>query len=287
MVEVREPRKSWHDGILGDEIGPWSEVKLEIIKRYAAEYSKILTAQKTPPLKHLYIDAFAGSGLHFSRTSREFVPGSPLNALLVEPPFREYHFIELRQQKVEVLHEIAGDTRNVFVHPGDCNRVLLEEVFPRARYEDYARALCLLDPYGLQLDWEVVRTAGSMKSLEIFLNFPTMDINRNVLRKKREEVVPEAQSRMTAFWGDETWVDIAYEQKQCLFGPYDEKVTNEMLAEGFRERLRQIAGFSYVPKPCPMKNSRGAVLYYLFFASQNSAGDSIISHIFKKFGGVQ
>ncbi len=28
-----------------DEIGPWSEVKLEILKRYATEYSKILANQ--------------------------------------------------------------------------------------------------------------------------------------------------------------------------------------------------------------------------------------------------
>jgi hypothetical protein len=29
-----------------DEIGPWSEVKLDIIKRYATAYSRILSNQK-------------------------------------------------------------------------------------------------------------------------------------------------------------------------------------------------------------------------------------------------
>jgi hypothetical protein len=33
-----------------DEIGPWSEVKLDIIRRYAVEYSKILSNQKEPSL---------------------------------------------------------------------------------------------------------------------------------------------------------------------------------------------------------------------------------------------
>ena len=33
-----------------DEIGPWSEVKLDILKRYAVEYSKILSNQKDPAL---------------------------------------------------------------------------------------------------------------------------------------------------------------------------------------------------------------------------------------------
>ena len=76
-----------------DEIGYWSEVKLEIIRKYAAAYSRILS--RRPELHHVYIDAFAGAGKHISRATREFVPGSPLNALNVEPPFREYHLIDL------------------------------------------------------------------------------------------------------------------------------------------------------------------------------------------------
>ena len=39
----------------------------------------------------------------------------------------------------------------------------------------------MLDPYGLHLDWEVIETAGKMRSIEIFLNFPIMDMNRNAL----------------------------------------------------------------------------------------------------------
>lgn len=70
--------------IAGDQIGYWSEVKLDIIREYAQAYSRILAAQ--PRLYHLYVDAFAGSGLHVSRTTGELVAGSPLNALEVEPP---------------------------------------------------------------------------------------------------------------------------------------------------------------------------------------------------------
>ena len=72
-----------------DEIGYWSEIKLDIIKRYATEYSKILTAQRN--LSHVYIDAFAGAGVHISKTSQEPVLGSPLNALYVKPSFREFY----------------------------------------------------------------------------------------------------------------------------------------------------------------------------------------------------
>jgi len=78
-----------------DEIGYWSEIKLEIIKDYATAYSTILSAQENPRLSHVYIDAFAGPGVHVSRETGEYVDGSPLNALLVKPPFRDFFFIDI------------------------------------------------------------------------------------------------------------------------------------------------------------------------------------------------
>ena len=64
-----------------DEIGYWSEVKLDIVREYATAYSKILSSKNLP---HIYIDAFAGAGQHLSKLTGEFVPGSPLNALAVQ-----------------------------------------------------------------------------------------------------------------------------------------------------------------------------------------------------------
>jgi three-Cys-motif partner protein len=77
-----------------DEIGYWSELKLDIIREYAAAYSRILNAQQKPSLDYLYIDAFAGSGIHISKRTGDYVKGSPQNALLIQPPFRKYHLID-------------------------------------------------------------------------------------------------------------------------------------------------------------------------------------------------
>ena len=66
-----------------DEIQYWSEVKLDIVKEYAAAYSHIMAAQSFSR-GHFYIDAFAGAGLNLSMRTGEFVLGSPLNALCVE-----------------------------------------------------------------------------------------------------------------------------------------------------------------------------------------------------------
>ncbi|MGC2416500.1 MAG: three-Cys-motif partner protein TcmP [Candidatus Acidiferrales bacterium] len=164
-----------------DEIGAWSEIKLEILKKYAAAYSTILASQTKATLFHVYIDAFAGAGKHLSKASQELVPGSPLNALAVRPQFREFHLIDIAPEKTEALRELVGPRKDVFIYQGDCNEILLQDVFPRVRYDQYRRGLCVLDPYGLHLDWKVMATAGEMKSLEVFLNFPVQDMNRNAI----------------------------------------------------------------------------------------------------------
>ena len=265
-----------------DEINYWSEVKLDIVKDYAARYSAILNAQKNPSFDHIYIDAFAGAGKHISKATGKFVQGSPLNALLITPPFKEYHFIDLNPKKVDSLRDISKDHPNVTVHHGDCNKVLLEEVFSRTKYENYKRALCLLDPYGLHLDWTVMYTAGQMKSIEIFLNFPVMDMNMNVLWDNPEKVDPQQAARMTAFWGDESWKQAAYDTTLNLFA-FPEKTDNEVVARAFQDRLKKVAGFSYVPDPMPMRNRKGATVYYLFFASRNPVAKDIVTYIFDKY----
>lgn len=265
-----------------EEIGYWSEVKLDIVREYAQAYSRILAARERPRFQHVYIDAFAGAGLHISKTTQDFVPGSPLNALNVRPPFVEYHFIELEEARVEALHQIAQQRQNVFVYEGDCNQVLLQQVFPRVRWDDYRRGLCLLDPYGLDLDWKVIEVAGQMKTIEIFLNFPVMDMNRNVLWREPESVPAEQAERMTRFWGNETWRNVAYSTTGNLFG-FEEKMDNETIAEAFRQRLIQVAGFAHVPKPIPMRNTKGATVYYLFFGSPKPVAADIVGDIFRKF----
>jgi three-Cys-motif partner protein len=265
-----------------DRIGYWSEVKLDILQEYASAYSKILAAQKSPELYHVYVDAFAGAGAHLTKLDEAVVPGSPLSALNIRPPFREYHLIDIAPEKVESLKALIADRENVFIYQGDCNSILLEKVFPLVKYENYRRGLCILDPYGLDLDWSVTFAAGQMKTFDIFLNFPVMDINRNVLWRNPEAVNPSQIARMNAFWGDESWRNVAYRTDGNLFG-WPEKQANEIIAEAFRTRLQRVAGFASVPDPVPMRNSTGATVYYLFFASQKNTAENIVIDIFNKY----
>ena len=163
--------------------------------------------------------------------------------------------------------------------------MLLERVFPRVQYKDFRQALCLLDPYKLTLDWNVVQEAGSMQTLDIFINFPIHDINRTVLHHKQESVSEANIARMNAFWGDETWRDLAYDKSPTLFGEVDlDKVSNERFAGEYRKRLQKIAGFKRVPPPLAMRNSKGSTVYYLFFASHKGTAEEIVTYIFDQFG---
>lgn len=265
-----------------DEVGYWSEIKLDIVKKYASAYSTILAKQNVVRA-HLYIDAFAGAGTHLSKTTGEMIAGSPVNAMAIQPPFSELHFIDMDGTRTGELRGIAADDRRVIVHDGDCNEVLLRDVFPRCRYEDYRRALCLLDPYGLSVDWDVLKTAGQMKSVEIFYNFMIMDANMNALKKDPSKVARDQSARMDAMWGDNSWRSSAYKTTQDLLGDVETKDSNDAIAEAFRKRLKQVAGFAYVPKPIPMRNEQGAVIYYLYFASPKDVGGKIVEEIFETY----
>jgi three-Cys-motif partner protein len=264
-----------------DEVGYWSEIKLEILSQYATAYSQILAAQ--PNLKHYYIDAFSGAGQHVSKISKETVLGSPLRALNVRPPFKGLFFIDMDGDKLELLRKNIGNDRRVQLFEGDCNIVLKDKILPQIKFTDFKRALCLLDPYGVQLKWEVIELAGKSKTIDIFLNFSIMDINMNAALKNPNKAQKQNLDRITAFLG-EGWKDAAYkpDPNLDLFEERMVKTDNSAIVKWFQKRLKEVAGFEYVPDPLPMKNSTGAVVYYLFFASHKETGSNIAKSIFKK-----
>ncbi|MCX6000094.1 MAG: three-Cys-motif partner protein TcmP [Chloroflexi bacterium] len=271
-----------------DEVGYWTEIKLDIIKEYAAAYTTIMANQHDPSFTYIYIDAFAGAGQHISKRTGEFIPGSPRNALNIKNPFHEYHYVDLEDAKVAELESLVGERDNVFIYHGDCNQVLPKQILPRVDFKKYWRALCILDPYGLHLNWEIIQTAGRMGSVEIFLNFPVMDINMNVLKHDQTKVAPEQIDRMNAYWGGDSWRQEAYvKSRQHLLPGFgeapDEKTPNQVIEAAFRERLKNVAGFKYVPEPMPMRNSNNAIVYYLYFASQKPVARDIVESIFAKY----
>jgi three-Cys-motif partner protein len=137
----------------------------------------------------------------------------------------------------------------------------------------------------LHIDWEVIYQAGQSKTIDMFLNFPVMDMNRNAIWKNPGKVPQDGIERMTKFWGDGSWKRAAYAKSPqgSFFGLEIVKQGNDDIVAAFRQRLKKVAGFKFVPDPLPMRNSTNAVVYYLFFASQKPVAEKIISDIFRKY----
>ena len=265
-----------------DEIGVWSEIKIAILREYASAFTRILKTQAWCK-GCCYIDAFAGAGVHVSKTTGEMVPGSPLNALLVEPRFDRIVLIDLEEGKVESLKTLCGHDKRVEIEPGDCNEVLLDKVAPSLLYSSYWRGLCVLDPYGIHgktLRWQTIKQIADLGTVDIFLNFPLMDINRNTLRSRLANADNADVAAFNTFWGSDDWKDIMYQSD--LFGDLDKIGNNKKLATAFQTRLKNVAGFEFVPEPILMRNSKGSELYFLYFASHQSVAQKVIFDIFKK-----
>jgi len=266
-----------------DEIGYWSELKLAIVAEYGERYT---TAFKNTSLKKYYIDGFCGAGLHVSKNRGVAVEGSPSRALKVDPPFDEFYFIDLAAKKTSYLEGLYGNREDVHIHTGDATDYLTKTLLPQIQYANYNRALCLLDPYGLHLDWEVIHQAGQSKAIDMFLNFPVMDMNRNAIWRHPEKVPESGIQRMNRFWGDESWRQAAYAKsaQRVLWGEPDiVKQDNDAIVSAFCERLKSVAGFQIVLPPLPMKNSTNAVVYYLCFASQSPVAERILTSIFDRY----
>lgn len=268
------------DGVKIDQVGHWSEIKLAIIKRYSKAYGTILANQSY--IRQEYVDAFAGAGMHVSKETGELIDGSPLIALKTEPPFLHHHFIDLDDARTENLRQQCAGRSDVSIYRGDANEILVEQVLPSIRYENYKRALCIFDPYNLNPNWEVVQMAGTSRAVDMFLNFMIMDANRDILWKNSSAVTPAKISRMNRFWGDDSWREVAYEPN--LFGePMKVDKCNQVMVEAYCKRLKSVGCFDFIAKPLPLKNKQGAVVYYLVFASNNLNGRKIASEIMEKY----
>jgi hypothetical protein len=100
----------------------------------------------------------------------------------------------------------------------------------------------LLDPYNIDLTWQVIETAGNARCVEIFMNSMIMDVNRNALRKNPEKSIASKAAQMTRLWGDDSWLDAGYDQIQTLFDySVPVKVSNEhsprRFVRGWRRKL--------------------------------------------------
>lgn len=271
---------------LEDTIGMWSEDKLSLFRKYLQAYTRIMQGQRWCRNGYHYIDAFAGASRPRARDEERYIDGSPRVALTIEHPFTSYTFIEKETWRVQQLIELQQEflERDIRIKKGDCNQIILDELVPKIRFENYNRGLVFLDPFGMEVEWVTIEEISKTRALEIFVNFPVMALNRTVLPNNPSWLTPLQIDRMNNFWGSQEWRTDIYEEVPSLFGPVELKIrptTGRKLGNLFRKRLLEV--FSNVTDPLVMVNSKNAPLYCLIFASHNATGVKIVQEIFKGY----
>jgi three-Cys-motif partner protein len=192
------------DNLVFDEVGAWTETKHTLVSLYAKLFS---TGMKDKWGKRTYVELYAGSGHSKIRGTSKFIAGSPLHGLVLEHPFDKYVFCEEVLAKLNALRirarRVAPNTKVAYVE-GDCNdRVsnILAEI-PVGSKADTSLSLCFVDPYGIGIKFETLRTLSARLMDFLVLLAVYMDANRNY-----ERYVSEDATKVDEFLGSTSWRD--------------------------------------------------------------------------------
>jgi hypothetical protein len=85
--------------------------------------------------------------------------------------------------------------------------------------------------------------AGKSKAVDMFLNSPIIDINRNALLRSPEKAPQAGIDRMNRFWGGQSWRQAAYvenDQHNLFFGPELVKQSNDAVVKAFQEHCGRL-----------------------------------------------
>ncbi len=265
--------------------GAWTEIKLDILRKYLDFYTKALSKQG---FELLYIDAFAGTG---SRT--EIIPSAPiLNqekekvsldgsariALNIEKQFDRYLFIETNSKRIKELEKIRAEFRNTYIRieNADANNVIADLASKSIWDCNKFRGVIFIDPYGMEVSWETLKAIKTTESFDIWYLFPISGVCRQAARdySKMEEYKKKALDKL---FGTRDW-EKAFYQKVSQQGLWEDKentvrtVTIKQMEEWVSNRLKSI--FSFVSKPVVLP-PKGAQLYSLYFCVTNSSPKAI------------
>ena len=262
-----------------------TEKKLKAVESYLQRY--LLVFKNQPSMETIYVDAFAGSGsmpvqpnegLFKDQTDiDEFVLGSALRALRLEQKFDRYIFIEEKKSKLDELKErlaLAGiDNAKVEFIKGNANDELLKLCPYLSRSN--VRAVVFLDPFGNQVGWDLLKSLGKTKHVDLWYLFPAMLGVYRQIGNLNAKTTDEGGASLDRLFGPNDWRSafIKRETESDLFGPTEtqkkiadvEDITRFMI-KCMNEIFEGQASNSWMPL-----GRNGAHWYSLIFAMANPA----------------
>jgi three-Cys-motif partner protein len=282
--------------------GPWTQKKLDAFSKYVSSYLQILKNQ--PQWKTIYFDGFAGSGerkdmdavatalykqLSLTKEEEGSYKGAAERVLTLpdELLFDLHYFVDseksLSKLKSKLLILPNSQKTSLNFRPGDCNK-WLRDLATALKSNKYA-ALVLLDPFGMQINWDSIAGLKGTRS-DVWILVPTgVIINRLLYRNGQLEHLDKLQS----FFGlNEQEIRKEFyktETKLTLFGEEDEFVTKvvnpiEHIMTLYIRQLKTV--WKHVTdQPLRLDNTKGRPLFHLVFASNNATALKIAKDIIK------
>jgi three-Cys-motif partner protein len=255
-------------------------LKLETLGKYLPAYTQAL---KNTRFRLHYVDAFAGSGVCHVKVGvggRLMVPGSASIAIACAPPFHEMLFIEKTPRRALALQRLKqrAPDRRITIVQGDANAALPRYV---RQLSSSDRALVFLDPYGMQLEWSVLRELSATRITDLWYLFPLSAFYRQAA-KDATAIDDDKAAALTRMLGTDEWRKAFYERnrQESLFGDTSDvrhASVPEML-EWVKQRLETIFPYVHEPKLLHQvldSGKQGAPLFALFFAMSNPSPRAI------------
>jgi three-Cys-motif partner protein len=252
--------------------GEHTQEKLQALGDYFPAYTKALGRIFT---LH-YVDAFAGTGeCDVTVEGKKVrVQGSASIALNCEPPFHKLFFVEKIASRVRTLRRLAESAhgRDISVVQGNAN---VEVPGYLVRLNRSERAVVLLDPYGMAVDWDTVAQIAATKLADVWYLFPLSGLYRQAAKDSRN-IDAFKEAALTRIMGPHDWKKALYEPKPTLdlFGDNSDMRTADpqRMAEWVKECLRTIFHGVHGPKILYQRRKdgrSGPPLYALFLLISN------------------
>lgn len=300
--------------------GTWSETKLDCVESYVAAYLKVMQKMQWWDLH--YVDAFAGSGTQALKTApaktaaaleldsffgdesersdtEEFLVGSAMRALAASSkstrPFDHFLFVDADEQS---CRELDATVRSGFPTLRKKVAVLCEDAnVAIGRYiadTDWARvrAVVFLDPFGLEVSWDIVGRLAGTGACDVWYLFPLGGVIRMVTNDG--QVRDSWRTRLDRVFGTSDWYGEFYRPsgQQSLLGDEQDGLLRQAspghVVDYIKQRLRTV--FPVVSNAGILRNGKGAPLFALVLgvSSQSEAAQQtalrIANHIVKGLG---
>lgn len=265
--------------------GYWTEQKLAMLAAYLPAFNN---ASRSVRMGTTYLDLFAGDTSNISRTTGDVISGSPLIALDALPPFARVVLFELPAQasRLEAVLRQRYPDRDLKVWAGDCNDRISDALAALERHRG-APTFALVDQYAAEIHWSSLERLARFKQhspykTELWLLFAPSMLRRG-LAAEDAAAVSRFESRIDAMYGCRDWAPIV-DARQA--GAITGAALREQLTNLMRWRLETVLGYG-TTHAFEMKNVIGAPIYTMIFATDNAAGDRIMSHIYGQASEMQ